>query len=265
LPVEQQIQYYATTDTTKPTIKTVNKSWYNVRIMRDQQTTLGGQSTLAIYCYNGSEEVTETDQYDFGTTAPALPSCVSGVPSGTVSGPLLKKTANSYASFGVHIVDRAATVTTYNGSGTRVAESDAYYDQTNSANRGNLTTVTKQCFARSTVCVQGNSTTTFTYDSNGQKLTMVDPDGNAGGGTPSQHTTTYSYTDTYTSCGGNAPPTSPSDSLLTTITFPPTNGVSHIVNYCYDYTSGLMRGATRMIWHPGTQAQTSLGSSPDQL
>jgi RHS repeat-associated protein len=75
---------------------------------------------------------------------------------------------------------------------------------------------------------------------------MVDPNGNAAGATPGLHQTTYSYTDSYSTCGGSAPPTSPSqsDAYLTTITYPPTNGISHSVSYCYDYAKGLLLSST---------------------
>ena len=239
IPLEQEVQYYATTNTNLPPLRTVTKSWYNIRLLRSEQTTLdNNQSSLKVNCYNTNEELTETDEYDLGTSTPTLPTCASGVPSGTVSGSLLRKTTTSYASFTPHIVDLPSTVITYDGSGNRVGETDSSSYDTH----GNLLTQTKDCFAlpSQTACSQGNSTVTYTYDSNGQILTMVDANGNESGGTPSAHTTSYSYTDSYTSCSGAAPPHNPSDAYLTQVTYPPTNGVNHVVSYCYDYTKGVM-------------------------
>lgn len=255
MPVEQCIEYYDASGSggTPPSpcpnlspsgklLRTEIKSWYNndPRTLGSVQTVLdNGQSSLVVNCYNVNEQLTETDSYDLGTSAVTLPGCANNVPSGTVAGGLLRKTTKTYATFaaGYNIVDLPSAVITYDGSGNRVAETDTSYDQTGGSNRGNPTTITKQCFNISggAACPQGNSSTIFTYDSNGQMLTMKDPKGN---------TTSYSYTDSYSSCGGHAPPTSPSDAYLTQITYPQTNGVNHIVSFCYDYTSGLMLSST---------------------
>lgn len=225
VPTEQTIQY---NDFGGANLRTVTKNWKNIRLLQSEQTKLdNGQSFLKVYCYNSSEEVTEADEYDLGTGTPSG-NC-AGVPSGTQSGALLRRTATSYASFTQHIVDLPSTVITYDGSGSRVAETDSpSYDA-----NGNLLTQTKDCFALpgGGGCAQGNSTIRYTYDSHGQILTMVDPRNN---------TTSYSYTDSYSGCGGNAPPSSPSGAYLTQVTYPQTNGVNHVVSYCYDYSTGLM-------------------------
>jgi RHS repeat-associated protein len=237
IPVEQTIQYYGTNGSL---LRTATKSWVhnNPRLLSSEQTTLdNGQSSLVINCYNTNEQLTESDSYDLGTAAVTPPSCSNNVPSGTVAGSLLRKTTKTYATFTANIVDLPSTVIAYDGSGNRVAETDSYYDQTGGSNRGNPTTITKKCFTLpgGQACPQGDSTTTFTYDSNGQMLTMKDPKNNQ---------TSYSYADSYSSCGGTAPPTSPSDAYLTQITYPQTNGVNHIVSHCYDYNSGLMLSST---------------------
>jgi YD repeat-containing protein len=63
---------------------------------------------------------------------------------------------------------------------------------------------------------------------------MVDPDGNAAGATPSQHTTTYSYTDSFT----DTHPATNTNTYLTQITYPPTNGINHIESFSYAYADG---------------------------
>jgi RHS repeat-associated protein len=235
VPVESSINYY---DTTGSLLKTVTKSWGNVRILASEQTTLNdNNSTLVVNCYDVNEQITESDEYNLGTSAPTLPTCGSA-PPGTQSGPLIRKTTKTYATFsGAHIVDLPATVITYDGSGNRVAETDTSYDQTGNANRGNPTTIVKRCFTApgGQACPESDSPSTFTYDNNGQMLSMTDARGN---------TTSYSYADSYSNCGGSAPPTSPSDAYLTQVTYPTTNGISHIESRCYDYTSGLSLSTT---------------------
>ena len=248
MPTEQTIQYQNSGGTV---LKTVTKSWKNIRLLQSEETTLNDLtpniSSLNVYCYNNWEQPTEVDEYDFGGLTPSG-TCAS-VPNSPQSGALLRKTATTYATFTAHIVDLPATVITYDGSGTRVAETDSpSYDP-----NGNLLTQTRQCFAGGVACPQGNSTTQYTYDSHGQTLTMVDPKNN---------TTQFSYTDNYSGCGGSAPPTSPSDAFLTQVTRPPTNGVSHIVHFCYDYAKGLMLSATDENNQPTTY---SYSDSLDRL
>jgi len=249
IPVEKTVQYYGTSGSL---LRTVTKSWYNgnLRLLGSEQITLdSGQSSLTVYCYNANEQVTETDSYDLGTSAVTPPACSNGVPSGTVAGPLLRKTTKSYATFAANIVDLPSSVITYDGSGNRVAETDTSYDQsalrstsvvqhgapTGGSARGNVTTVTKQCFVGATACASGNLTTTFTYYDTGQIYQMTDPN---------SHVTTNSYADSYSSCAGHAPPSGAANAYLTQVTYPQTGGVNHIVSHCYDYTPGLMLSST---------------------
>jgi YD repeat-containing protein len=229
VPVENTITY---NDYSGSVLQTVTESWENIRLLQTVQTSVGGQSSLKVYCYNNWEQTTETDEYDLGAGSPSGP-CASP-PSGTTSGALLRKTTTGYATFSGHIVDLPSLVITYDGSGNRVAETDyPLYDSV-----GNLKTKTVDCFAVTggQACSQGNSTTTYMYDTNGQVTSTADPNGN----TPTQ----LSYVDSYSSCGGSGPPQSPSDAYLTKVTYPSVNGVSHIVSYCYDYVSGLLLSAT---------------------
>jgi RHS repeat-associated protein len=282
IPFEQCIESYDVTGSggTPPSpcpnnnpsgklLRTVIKGWYAGNAYSTQRPTLdsvqttldNNQSSLTVNCYNTSQEMTETDEYDLGTSTPTLPTCATGVPSGAVSGPLLRKTTTAYASFtGTNIVDLPSSVITYNGSGTRVAESDSSYDQSSlqttsvvqhvtapgGSARGNTTTVTKQCFVGSTACSIGNSVTTYSYYDTGQIYQMTDPCGNGtcSDVSGSNHTTTYSYTDSYTPCSGSAPPNGATNAYLTQVTYPETGTTNHIVSYCHDYVKGLTFSST---------------------
>jgi len=230
IPVENTIQY---NDYGGGWLQTVTKNWKNIRLVQSEQTMLNNStSSLKVFCYTNWEQQQEEDDYDLGTGNPSG-TCAS-VPSGTASGALLRKTVTNYASFSGHIVDLPSSVVVSDGSGNRVAETDyPSYD-----GNGNLKTKTVDCFSvpGGQPCPQGNSTTTYQYDANGQMTTMTDPNQN-----PS---TSYSYADNYSSCGGSAPPQSPSDAYLTQITYPSVNGVAHTVSYCYDYASGLLLSAS---------------------
>jgi RHS repeat-associated protein len=260
IPVEQCIEYYDATGSggTPPSpcpnvtppgklLRTVIKSWNNndPRTLGSEQTTLdNGQSSLTVYCYNSSELETEHDDYDFGTAAPTLPTCAAGVPSGTVSGPTLRKTVTSYATStamtAAHVIDKPASVIVYDGSSNRVAETDYTYDSP-------AGTVTSGIVQHSTGCNCGNltvqsqwlnvggsnPTTNFTNDDTGQRLTMTDPRGNQ---------TMYSYTDSYSS----GTPPGPTNAYLTTVTYPPVNSITHIEKYAYAYAPGEVTSSTDM-------------------
>jgi RHS repeat-associated protein len=249
IPVEQSIQY---NDVGGSTIQTVTKSWKNMRLLQSEQTKLAtGQSRLTASCYDANEQTTEQDDYDLGVSTPSAPTCSGPLPSGTQAGSLLRRTATTYATFTQHIVDRPSTTITYDGSGNRAAETDfPSYDA-----GGHVLTKTIQCFSvvGGAACPQGNSTTTFAYDSNGQTITVTDPRLNQ---------TTYSYADNYSSCGGSAPPTSPSDAYLTQVAHPTTGGIAHIVKYCYDYAKGLLLSLTDENNQPTTY---TYGDSLDRL
>ncbi len=83
----------------------------------------------------------------------------------------------------------------------------------------------------------GNSvTSTATYDETGQMISRTDPCGNASCSdmVGTNHTTTYSYADQYSS----GTPSGNTNSYLTLITPPPTNGVSHATSYWYRLQDG---------------------------
>ena len=113
------------------------------------------------------------------------------------------------------------------------ATSYAYYNATaNSTEAGML---------QSTTDPLGN-VTSYTYDAVGRKLTMVDPNGNVSGGTPSDHTWSYTYDneDRLTSVSAPAP-TSGGTALTTNYTYDPvgnrtvvTDANGQVTKYSYD-------------------------------
>jgi YD repeat-containing protein len=136
------------------------------------------------------------------------------------------------------------------GNGTKMSETDYWFDQTSladpgavnhdSANfpagvvsgRGNMTTATKVCLSN----CSGNLVTTATYDVAGQVLSVTDPCGNSvcGDMTGSAHTTSYSYANNYS----DATPSSPTDAYLTQVTYPTVQGITQHRYYHYRYSDG---------------------------
>jgi RHS repeat-associated protein len=238
IPVEQSVVYK---DADGSTLRTVNKTWFNRDELQTAQTILdNGLSSKIAYTYGPGAQVTEEDEYDFGQTSPS------------------RKTVTHYQSFPnsplfpdlASLFDRPCQTIVYDSSGTRIAETDALYDQgtvvcgsagTNSvaavsnlpvgthdetnygpsstAPRGNATSLTRKCLQNCTDAV-----TIYTYDETGQVLTAKDPNGN---------TTNYSYADNF-----DSNPALSTNAYLTQITHPPTNGVSHIQKSKYAYADG---------------------------
>ena len=148
------------------------------------------------------------------------------------------------------MVDRPATIIKYQ-NGSKVSETDYSYDQTavtsvspapighdetnygngSTVPRGNATTVTQKCFQSSGTC--SNSVTTITYDTTGHAVSLTDPNGNQ---------TTLSYADNYTTDDGS--PSGNTNTYVTKITRPPTNGVSHIEQFQWDFNKGELRTLT---------------------
>lgn len=256
IAVEQTVVYK---DVSGATLKTENKTWYNVRQLESDQVTLNdGSTSETTYTYGPGDQITEKDEYDYGPGAP---------------GPLLRKTVYNYQSFSntaifpnvVSVFDRPCQVITYDGTGTnRVAETDSYYDNgatttvcgaagtpsvasaggtsltghdaTNygvsaTGPRGNLTQLSRWLNTGGTV------SSTYSYDETGQVLSVTDPNLN---------TTSYSYADSFvstnsggfTSTAGSPPSGTVTNAYRTQITDPTTNGVVHVENYSYGYNDG---------------------------
>jgi RHS repeat-associated protein len=176
---------------------------------------------------------TVTTYASFANT-PLLPSF--NYPSGTVSLP--------------PIPDRPATVIQYQ-NGTKVSETDYSYDETplaavspgpvghdetnygsaSSVARGNPTTITRKCFQGTTACT--DSVAKISYDTTGQPISVIDANNN---------TTTLSYADNYTTDDGS--PSGNTNTYITNITRPPTNGISHIETFQWDFNKGQLRTLT---------------------
>lgn len=81
------------------TLRTVSKTWHNhdSRELASQKTTLEDGSTASEtdYCYNSFYQVTEKDEFDYGSGSGGT-TC-NGT---TAPGPLLRKSLTTYASFG---------------------------------------------------------------------------------------------------------------------------------------------------------------------
>jgi RHS repeat-associated protein len=268
-PVESQVQYQNGSGTT---LHTVRKVYGNPFLPPVDQVTIldNGQTSETQNCFittqwhgtgslcpnqTGSANLlTDTYQLDYGSGA---------------SGPQLRHTHMDYASFaatplGGTILNRPCRTIAYDGGGNKVAETDLLYDggtivcgaagtpataavanlpsgthdetnygATSTAVRGNLTKAIHKCFIPATTQTCTDAATAYTYDETGQMLSMVDPVGNATNDA-AHHTTTYSYTDSYT----EGVPSGATNAYVTQITYPQTNSINHIVKYSYAFADG---------------------------
>jgi YD repeat-containing protein len=274
IPVESSIQYYNWGNTSSPT-RTVSKTWLDVYDIASEQTVLNDDNNLTSqttysYQFAGSTEtgsvlsqLIQKNDYDYGMT-------------------LLRKTGTNYQTFsttplGGVIADKPCQTIVYDGSNNSYAETDYYYDNSNSpvttvcgqagtpavsgvsglvsgthdetnygtsstVPRGNLTNVIKRCIQGSGLCTSGNAVYTYTYDETGQTLSMTDPCGgitctDMGTSQPS-HTTTYAYANSYTVfSSGSNTSYAPSGNTNAYLT-KITDPLSHSENFTYDYNNG---------------------------
>jgi RHS repeat-associated protein len=269
IPLESSMVYK---DTNGSVLETVLKTWAAPNVLGSECVMLpNGQTLGTFYSYAGwaggaiGADITDKKEYDYGQVASGTCTLPSSTP--------VRETTTAYKSFPAtpsrgSIVDRPSSMKVYD-HGALIAETDYSYDGTSVSglssltghdetnysasynNRGNLTTKTVKCFQ--TGCT--DSITKYTYDETGQVMTVVDPNGNVSGGNPSQHTTNYSYADSYTS-GGTPPGTT--DGYLTKVTYPTVNGVTQTKNFPYDYASGQLNAAT----DPNSQTTTYTYNDP---
>jgi len=280
MPMENTIVY---NDTTGATLRTVKKVWNltdtNATQLLAQCEILNNGSISGVFyqyapyswnpTYTGrdpiqsllTDTVTDVAEYDYGTGVTSSCSRPSSAPSretvttyatfaNTPIWPSFSYTEDSESHTPENMWDRPLTVQVY-GNGTLLSETDYGYDQTapgsagatpighdethygisSTAARGNPTTITKKCFQGSQNCT--NSVTTITYDTTGQATSVKDANG---------YTTTLSYADNYTADDGS--PSGNTNTYMTTMTRPVTNGVSHISSYQYDFNKGELRTLT---------------------
>jgi hypothetical protein len=261
VPFENTIASY---DTSGALLKTVTKGFIEpfelaCEIVQLPNTLIGG----TFYTYGPGAMAIDKKEYDYGHLT-----STSCTPPGTTADRETAITYQNFASTPIYtpstpapsIFDRACKAVIKDSTGTVAAETDYLYDggsttcsaagtaSVATANspaqhdaryaytvspqppRGNATKTTRQCFPSCS-----NQVTSYSYDETGQVVSMIDPKGN---------TTAYSYADNYSSCGGNPPPDGSTDAFITRVTYPQTNGVNHIVGFCYDYTTGLLHSST---------------------
>jgi RHS repeat-associated protein len=263
IPHEDTVVYQ---DGSGNTLRTVKKVWLGVDLLGAECEILpNGMVSGKFYQYqqpssgyswsNGmSDQVTDLAEYDY--TQGVTSACVQP-PSTTAPA---RETKTQYATIPSSVLwqpyqsatipqtnDRPSVIQVYD-HGTLIAETDFAYDQTSIATvsptaynhdetnfgpsqvagRGNATTITKKCIAN----CSSSPVTTAQYDETGQIVAVTDPNGN---------TTTLSYTDNY-STGGTPPGNT--NTYVTKITPPITNGFNHVSSFAYHYTFGELTSAT---------------------
>ena len=236
VPVENTATYY---DTSGAVLRTETKVWSGYNEMTAECTTLSnGQIGGTFYQYGTGLVVTDKAEYDYGLVSS---SCVQ--PSTTPT----RETLTTYQAFTttpIHtVISDRPSIVTVKDHGTVISQTTYAYDQTSVASvskavahdeanygpsstaaRGNLTSVTVSCLQSCS-----SPATTYTYDETGQVVTETDPKG---------YVTSFSYTDAYSSGFGS--PTGNTNTYLTQVTRPTTNGVAHLDSYQYGFNNGKM-------------------------
>jgi RHS repeat-associated protein len=265
IPLEQTVARYDWGILTTP-LDTETKSWVQnplPHLACDFHTSNNGKSTGHFYQYSSvaPSQISDDKQYDYGEIANPASVCTGSNPTAPAGVTQIRETTTAYTTFSLPLAitfAKPASVVTY-GKGARIAETDYTYDQNALAsvanlpanthdetnrgpstitNRGNVTTVTRQCIN----CT--SSTTTFTYDETGQLASMTDPCEQPASPCASDMPgaanlkTTYSFTDSSPTGEGNS--AGNSNAYLTLVA----NPLSQTRSYQYNYTSGQLRQAT---------------------
>ncbi len=116
VPLENTITYNDWNTSGSGLLRTVTKEWWDQYLLGCDQETLGpsGPGSMALYYYRLTawfSQMTEKDEYDFGTTCPTT------LPSQAPTASLLRKTAITYATIGnTGIADRPSQIVTCNAS-----------------------------------------------------------------------------------------------------------------------------------------------------
>jgi RHS repeat-associated protein len=236
-PVETTTVYE---DGSGNTVRTVNQQWLNYMTASGNQTVFEDNQTTrtALKCFDANDQVTQFYEYGLPSEGsyPGDPSCVSSSGLTASKGPLKRQTitvTSSQGSCGTNIVDEPCSITVEDGSGNEAKQTVFNYtDSVQPSNvscsgclvsppgqhRGNVGSVVR--------AVNGSSSlpTNYTYYGTGQVASMTDPNGN---------TTTYCYGDTSAGC-----PSGNTYGYLTQVTYPSTNGVSHIEEFSWNLANG---------------------------
>jgi RHS repeat-associated protein len=265
IPVEQTVQYYDWGNTTAP-IRTDAKVWIDQFNLKSDQTTIGTQTSEVSYTYGFGGAVTQKNEYDFGgallrqtvTNYQAFPVNPLFAFTSVYSSPTLLTSpcqtivedgnGNHYAETDYFYDNRATTTVCPSASapGTPLPSAvtpalvagthdEPNYSASSTISRGNLTHKTQWGSAGSSL---GNpSVTTYSYDETGQIISMTDPCGNGtcSDMSGSAHTTTFSYTDAYSS----GTPTGNTNTYLTKMTDP-----LHTYSFTYSYSDGHLTSST---------------------
>ncbi len=232
-PVERTVTYGGYNNST---LRTVTKGWTDQYEMGCQLNTLdNGLISGEFDQYGAGAVLTDKKEYDYGQISTSACPAAPASPSAPSSPAPARETVAQYApltnALGFPIDDRPSSIQVVcspsvsalscPAAGTQVSYLSFLYDQF-----GNATS--------KSVWLNVNDgpappPTTYTYDNNGQELSMTDPKGNV---------TSYCY--------GYTPgcPNDGSDAYLTQVTYPSTGGVQHIVKYGYNSSSGELTSST---------------------
>jgi RHS repeat-associated protein len=255
VPLEQTIKKYAGSSASTTLLETDTKAWIDRFRIACSLTTYSNGTSGHFYSYDPTYNLISDDkEYDYGIVTTPGSVCANSLHpvSQPPSGPT-RETVTQFQGFtnayGA-VFGKPSSAVKYD-NGTKIAETDYLYDQSNVTSvsavshdelkfgsgapgaRGNPTTVTEQCLQS---CV--SSVTTMTYDETGQLASVTDPCGNstcADMAGQTNHTTTYSYTDSPS--GGDG--AGNSNAYVTTVNRPtPADGEAESRSYQYDYSSG---------------------------
>lgn len=253
VPVEQTVQYY---DSNGNLLKTATKQWLNEFDLACELDTLNaGAIGGKFYTYGAGSVVTDLKEFDYGQLT-STSSCQGTSNTAPTSPTPVRETITTYQNFTLYpnftpspprIYDRPCSVIINNSTGSKAAETDYFFDNgatstvcgtagtpsvssvsglpsgthdetyygassTSPTSRGNLTAQIRRSLTGT------SSITTYSLDETGQVLSITDPCGNGtcSDMTGSNHTTTFSYADNYSS----GSPSGSTNAYVTKITNP---------------------------------------------
>jgi RHS repeat-associated protein len=271
-PVEESVQTFDWGVSPGGTpLETVYKAWGNQFQLACEVHVPNGNANLAYGHFYQYEYGLQTDDkgYDVGQLGSSPQTACSPSSMGAPSTTPLRETKTTalqqfvspvnglsfYKPTTVQVLSNgtmiAETLYSYDGAGSIAPlnlssltnHDETNFPQTVTANRGNLTSVTKVCLVPGTGCT-GNSVTTYVYDETGQLYSMTEPCSNGSCGdvlSGSTFTTTFSHLDSYSS--GGPPSGEQSDTYLTKITYPLTK-TNHVESFKYNWQFGDLTSAT---------------------